>query len=158
MIKKLFFTSFLFFLMIGIYYPSRKENTKLFGYCYSLEKIISRNSIRKRKSLSDKIKSISIDISTYGVGKSRGSLINKMINQYKNSKNSLILNIIPNKIYCLSGYWVEIVMPGKFESVIYNKANKKINELKEFEEEVDGIINNLNSEYKDIIKEFNSIF
>ena len=158
MIKKLFFTSFLFFLMIGIYYPSRKENTKLFGYCYSLEKIISRNSIRKRKSLSDKIKSISIDISTYGVGKSRGSLINKMINQYKDSKNSFIINFIPNKIYCLSGYWVEKVLPGTFESIIYDKSKKTFNELKDFKEEVDGLINNFNLEYKNIREEFKSFF
>ena len=84
--------------------------------------------------------------------------MNKMINQYKTSKNSLILNSIPNKIYCFSGYWVEKVMPGKFESVIYNKGKQKINELREFKEEVDGLINNFNSEYKNIRKEFKSIF
>ena len=158
MVNKLLFTSFLLILIIGIYYPSKNENTKLFDYCYSLEKILSRNSIKKRKNLSEKIKSLSRDISRFGVSKTRGSLMNKMINQYKTSKNSIIYNIIPNKIYCFSGYWVEKVMPGKFESIIYNKGKQKINELREFKEEVDGLMNNFNSEYKNIRKEFNSIF
>ena len=158
MFKKIFFTSFLLISMIGVYYPSKKENTRIFDYCYSLEKILSRNSIKKRKNISEKVKSLAKDISKFGVSKTRGSLINKMINQYKTSKNSLILNIIPNKIYCFSGYWVEKVMPGKFESIIYNKGKQKINELREFKEEVDGLINNFNSEYKNIRKEFKIIF
>ena len=158
MFKKIILTSFLLISMIGVYYPSKKENTRIFDYCYSLEKILSRNSIKKRKNISEKVKSLARDISRFGVNKTRGSLINKMINQYKTSKNSLILNIIPNKIYCLSGYWLEKVMPGKFESIIYNKGKKKINELREFKEELDGLMNNFNSEYKNIRKEFNSIF
>ena len=158
MFKKLFLTSFLLISMIGVSYPSKKENTRIFDYCYSLEKILSRNSIKKRKNISEKVKSLAKDISKFGVNKTRGSLMNKMINQYKTSKNSLILNIIPNKMYCFTGYWVEILMPGKFESVIYNKGKKKINELREFKEEVDGLMNNFNSEYKNIRKEFNSIF
>ena len=158
MFKKLFLTSFLLISMIGVYYPSNKENTRIFDYCYSLEKILSRNSIKKRKNISEKVKSLAKDISKFGVNKTRGSLMNKMINQYKTSKNSLILNIIPNKIYCFSGYWLEKLMPGKFESVIYNKSKRKINELREFKEEVDGLMNNFNSEYKNIKREFNRIF
>ena len=158
MFKKLFLTSFLLISMMGVYYPSKKENTRIFDYCYSLEKILSRNSIEKRKNISEKVKSLTRDMSRFGVNKTKGSLINKMINQYKTSKNSLILNIIPNKIYCFSGYWVEKVMPGKFESIIYNKGKQKINELREFKEEVDGLMNNFNSEYKNIRKDLNSIF
>ena len=158
MFKKLFLTSFFLILMIGVYYPSNKENTKIFDYCYSLEKILSRNSIKKRKNISAKVKSLSRDMSRFGVNKTKGSLINKMINQYKTSKNSFIYNVIPNKIFCLSGYWVEKVMPGTFESVIYDVGKKKINEFRELKEEVDGIINNFNSEYKNIRKEFDSIF
>ena len=158
MFKKLFFISSFMVLMIGFFYPLKKENTKIFEYCYSLEKILSRNSIQKRGNLLGRFKSISREISGYGVNKTRGSLINKMINQYKTSKNSIILNLIPNKLYCLSGYWVEKVMPGTFESVIYDKGKKKIKEFREFKEEVDGLINNFNSEYKNIRKEFNSIF
>ena len=158
MFKKLFLISFLLVSIIGVYYPSKKENTRIFDYCYSLEKILSRNSIKKRKNLSEKVKSLSRDISRFGINKTRGSLINGMINQYKTSKNSFILNIIPNKIYCFSGYWVEKVIPGTFESVIYDVGKKKINEFREIKEEVDGLINNFNSEYKNIRKEFNSIF
>ena len=158
MFKKLFLTSFLLISMMGLYYPSKKENTRIFDYCYSLEKLLSRNSIKKRKNISEKVKSLARDISSFGVNKTRGSLMNKMINQYKASKNSFLLNIIPNKIYCFSGYWVEKVIPGTFESVIYDVGKKKINELREFKEEVDGIMNNFNSEYKNIRKQFNSVF
>tara|TARA_Y100000589_G_scaffold160291_1_gene152427 strand:+ start:111 stop:587 length:477 start_codon:yes stop_codon:yes gene_type:complete len=158
MFKKLFFTSFFLISIIGVYYPSKKEKTKIFDYCYSLEKILSRNSIQKKDKLSEKVKSISRDISRFGVNKTRGALINKMINQYKTSKNSFIINIIPNKIYCLSGYWVEKIIPGTFESAIYHKSKKTINEIKEFKKEVDGIIDNFNSEYQNIRKEFDSIF
>ena len=158
MFKKLFLTSFLLISIMGVYYPSKRENTRIFDYCYSLEKILSRNAIQKRKNISEKVKSLSRDISRFGVNKTRGSLINKMINQYKTSKNSFILNIIPNKMYCLSGYWVEKVIPGKFESVIYDKGKKTINEFQELKEEVDGLINNFNSEYQNIKRELESIF
>ena len=158
MFKKLLLTSFLLVSIMGVYYPSKKENTKIFDYCYSLEKILSRNSIKKRKNISGKVKSLARDISRFGVNKTRGSIINKMITQYKTSKNSRILNIIPNKIYCLSGYWVEKVMPGTIESVMYDKSKKRINEFRELKEEVDGFINNFNSEYQKIRGEFNSIF
>ena len=158
MFKKLIFISFLLVSIFGVCYPSKSENTGLFNYCYSFEKILFRNSIKKRINKSEKVKSLSRDISKFGVNKTRGSLINGMINQYKTSKNSFMLNIIPNKIYCISGYWIEIVMPGTFESIIYDKGKKKIKEFKELKEEVDGLINNLNSEYKNIRKEFNNIF
>ena len=158
MFKKFFFTSFLLISIIGVYYPSKRENTRIFDYCYSLEKILSRNSINKRKIISEKVKSLSTDITRFGVNKTKGSLINKMLNQYKTSKNYFIINVIPNKIYCFSGYWVEKVMPGTFESVIYDKSKKKMNEFRKIKEEMDGLINNLNTEYKNIKKDFKSIF
>ena len=49
-------------------------------------------------------------------------------------------------------------MPGKFESVIYDKSKKTIDEFKELKEEVDELINNFNSEYKNIRREIESIF
>ena len=158
MFKNLLLTSFLLFSLISIVYPTKKENTKLFDYCYSLEKILSRNTIQKRKKLSLKVKSFSKDIAKFGVSKTRGNLINKMIDQYKTSKNSQIIKLIPNKIYCYAGYWFEKVKPGAFESIFYSKSKKVINEFKDFQDEVDGIINNINSEYKDIKKELNSLF
>ena len=158
MLKKILFTSFIIISIIGFFYPSRKENTKLFDYCYSLEKIVFRNSINKRKNIPEKLKSLSKDISIFGVNKTRGSLINKIINQYKSSKDNSIINAIPNKIYCLSGYWIELVIPGTFESVIYDKSKKTIDEFRDFKDEVDGIINNFNSDYQKIREEFNIIF
>ena len=158
MFKNLLLTSFLLFSLISIVYPTKKENTKLFEYCYSLEKILSRNTIQKKKNLSLKVKSFSKDIAKFGVSKTRGNLINKMIDQYKTSKNSQIIKLIPNKIYCYAGYWVEKVKPGTFESIFYSKSKKAINEFIDFQDEVDGIINDINSEYKVIKKEFNSLF
>ena len=154
MVKKLFFTSFLLLSLISIIYPSQKENTKLFDYCYSLEKILSRNSIQKTRNVSPKVKAISKDISKFGTSKTRGNLINMMIDKYKTSKNSQIIKLIPNKIYCYGGYWIEKVNPGSFESIIYAKNKKVINEFKDFKDKVDGVLNDINSQYKVIKKNF----
>tara|TARA_Y100000589_G_C26989243_1_gene561890 strand:+ start:162 stop:638 length:477 start_codon:yes stop_codon:yes gene_type:complete len=158
MLKKLFFTSFLISSIVTISYPSKNENTSLLDYCYSLEKIISRNSIKRRKNISGKVKSISEDLARVGISKSKGTFTNNMIDQYKTSKNNLILNLIPNNFLCFSGYWIEKIKPGIFESIIYEKSKKRINELKDFKDEVDELINNINSEYKNIKGEFNSLF
>ena len=158
MLKKLLFTSFLLLNLISIIYPSQKENTKLFDYCYSLEKLLSRNSIQNRKSVSQKVKTISEDILKFGVNKTRGYAIKKMIDQYKNSKNSQILKLVPNDVFCYVGYWIENVNPGTFESIFLVKSKKAINEYKDLRDEVDGILNDINSEYKVIKKEFNNFF
>ena len=158
MFKKLLLTSFLLLSLISIIYPSKKENTKLFDYCYSLEKILSNHSIQKRKNASKKVMLISKDILEFGVNKTRGLLINKMINQYKTSKNSQILKLVPNKVYCYAGYWIENANPGTFESIFLVKSKKSLNEFKDLKNEVEGILNDINSEYKVIKKEFNSLF
>ena len=155
MLKNLLLTSFLLFTFVGILYPTEKENTKLFDYCYSLEKILSRNSIQKRKNVSLKRKSISKDIAKFGVSRTRGLLINKIIDQYKTSKNSQIIKFVPNELYCFAGYWTEKLIPGTFESIFYDKSKQLINE---FKDEVSEILNDINSEYKIIKKEFNSLF
>ena len=49
MFKKFILTSFLLFSSLITLYPSKKENTNFFDYCYSLEKIISRNALKKKK-------------------------------------------------------------------------------------------------------------
>ena len=155
MFKKLLLTSFLLLSLIGAIYPSKKENTQLFNYCYSLEKLISRNSIQKRKNISIKVKSISNDIAKLGISKTKGDLINKLIDQYKLSKNSFIINLLPNNVYCFSGYWIEIGKPGTFESIFYMKSKKTIQEFKNLKDEADDFLNNINSEYKILKKEFN---
>ncbi len=158
MLKKLLFTSFILFSLVGITYPTKKENIKLFNYCYSLEKILSRNAIQKRGNISGNLKSISKDISIIGISKTKGTLINEMIDQYKSSKNSFIVNLLPNESYCFAGYWIEIVKPGTFESIFYEKSKKTINEFKDLKDEVDVFIKDINSEYKSLKDEFNKLF
>ena len=59
MFKKFFLTSFLLFGSLITIYPSKKENTNFFDYCYSLEKIIFRNSFEKTLKVSGIIKYLS---------------------------------------------------------------------------------------------------
>ena len=158
MLKKFILTSALLFSSLITIYPSKKENTNFFDYCYSLEKIISRNTLEKRKNLSKKFNSLAKDITLFGTNKTKGTLANKIIDQYKNSIKLFIINVVPNQIYCLAGYWIEEVSPGKFESIFYEKTKQKINEYKNTKKEVDKFIKEINLEYKSIKKEINDFF
>ena len=158
MFKKFLLTSVLLLSTFIIIYPSKKENTNFFDYCYSLEKLISRNTLEKNKSLSKNFKPLAKDITLFGINKTKGTFANKMIDQYKNSKKLFIINFVPNQIYCLAGYWIEQVSPGKFESIFYEKTNQKINEYKNRKKEIDEIIKGINLEYKSIKKEINDFF
>ena len=158
MYKKLLFTFFLFFGSLITIYPSKKEDTNLFDYCYSFEKILSRNSIEKSKNLSKKFKPFAKDITLFGINKTKGSLVQKIIDQYKTSKKLFFINIVPNQIYCLAGYWIEEVNPGTFKSILNEKSQQKINEYKDIKNGFDGFIIDINSEYKSIKKEINKFF
>ena len=158
MFKKFILTSFLLFSSLITIYPSKKENTNFFDYCYSLEKIISRNSLEKRKNLSKDFKPLAKDITLFGTDKTKGKIANKIIDQYKNSKKLFIITVVPNQIYCVAGYWIEVVSPGKFESIFYEKTKQKINEYKDTKKEVDKFIKEINLEYKSIKKEINDFF
>ena len=158
MFKKFILTSFLLFSSLITIYPSKKENTNFLDYCYSLEKIISRNTLEKSKNLSKNFKSLAKDITLFGTNKTKGTFVNKIIDQYKNSKKLFIINVVPNQIYCLAGYWIEVVSPGKFESIFYEKTNQKINEYKNTKKEVDKFIKKIDLEYKSIKKEINDFF
>ena len=158
MFKKFFLTSFLLLSSIITIYPSKKENTNFFDYCYSLEKIISRNTVEKSKNLSKNFKPLAKDIIIFGTKKTKGNFANKMIDQYKNSKKLFIINFVPNQIYCLAGYWIEEVSPGKFESIFYEKTKQKINEYNNTKKELDEFIKGINLEYKSIKKEINDFF
>jgi hypothetical protein len=157
MFKKFLLTSFLLLSSLVTIYPSRKENNNLFDYCYSLEKIISRNTVEK-KILSKNFKTLAKDMTLFGTNKTKGTFANKIIDQYKNSKKLFIINFVPNQIYCLAGYWIEEVSPGKFESIFYKKTKQKINEYKNTKKEVDEFIKEINLEYKSIKKEINDFF
>ena len=158
MFKKFLLTSFLLLTSFITIYPSKKENNNFLDYCYSLEKIISRNTVEKNKNLSKNFRPLAKDITLFGTNKTKGTFANKIIDQYKNSKNLFIITFIPNKIYCLAGYWIEEVSPGKFESILYQKTKRKINEYKNTKKEVDEFIKGINLEYKSIKKQINDFF
>ena len=109
MFKNLILTFFLVFSSLITIYPSKKENTNLIDYCYSLEKILSRNSLEKSKNVSKKYKTFAKDITLFSTKKTKGALVNKMINQYKTSKKSFLITFVPNKFYCLAGYWLSLI-------------------------------------------------
>jgi len=158
MLKNLTLTFFLFFCSLIVIYPSKKENTHLLDYCYSLEKILSRNSLEKSKNFSTKYNSFAKDITLFGANKSKGALVNKIIDQYKNSKKLFFINFVPNQFFCLAGYWIEEMNPGTFQSIFYEKSKQKINQYNDIRIEVDEFIKDINSEYKSIKKEINEFF
>ena len=158
MFKKFILTSFLLFSSLITIYPSKKENTNFFNYCYSLEKIISRNSVDKSKNISKKFKPFAKDITLFGTNKTKGTFANKIIDQYKNSKKLFIITIVPNQIYCLAGYWIEEIKPGTFKSIFYEKSKQKINEYKVIKKEVDNFVKDIYLDYESIKKEINDLF
>ncbi len=158
MLKKFFLTSFLLLISLITIYPSKKENTNFFDYCYSLEKIISRNTLEKSKNLSKNFKPLAKNITLFGTKITKGTFANRIIDQYKTSKKLFIIKLVPNKIYCLAGYWIEVVSPEKFESIFFEKTKQKINQFKNTKKEVDEFIKEINLEYKSIKKEINDYF
>ena len=158
MFKKLLLPSFLVFSSFITIYPSKKENTNLFDYCYCLEKILSRNSVEKSKNLSKNVQSFAKDITVFGTNKTKGALANKIIDQYKSSKKQFIITFLPNEFYCFAGYWIEELKPGTFTSIFFEKSKQKINEYKDIKKEIDKYIKDINSEYKSIKKEINDLF
>jgi len=158
MFKNLLLTFLILFSSFITIYPSKKENTNFTDYCYSLEKILSRNSFEKSKNLSKNFKAYLEDITSFGTNNTQGALVNKIIDQYKNSKKLFIVTIVPNQIYCLAGYWIEELSPGTFQSILYEKSKQKINQYKNTKKEVDTFIKDINLEYKSIKKEINDFF
>ena len=152
MFKNLLITFSLFFISFIIIYPSKKENTNLINYCHSLEKILSRNSLEKNK-VSENYKTFAKDITVFGTNKSKGGLVSKIIDQYKNSKKSLIINFVPNQFYCLTAYWTEEINPGTFQTILYEKSKQRINQYENIKKEVNEFIKDINSEYETIQNE-----
>ena len=158
MFKKLLLTFFIFFSSFITIYPSKKENTNLTDYCHSLEKILSRNSLKKSKNIPIKYKSFAKDITLFGTNKSKGDFVNKIIDQYKTSKKSFAIILVPNKLYCLGGYWIEEVNPGTFQSIFLEKGKQRINQYKDIKKEADQFIEDIHTEYKYIKKEIKALF
>ena len=147
MFRKLLITSFLLFASLITIYPSKKEKTKNFDYCYSLEKLISRNSVEKSKQLSKNFMPLAKDFTLFGTNKTKGSFANKIIDKYKTSKKSFFITFVPNQIYCLGGYWIEEVSPGTFQSILFEKSKQKFNQYKNTKKEVDTFLREINLEY-----------
>ena len=158
MLKKLFLTFFILFSSLITIYPSKKENTNLIDYCYSLEKIISRNLFEKSKNSSENYKTFAKDITSFGTNKTQGLLVNKIIDQYKTSENTFSISFVPNQFYCLAGYWIEELKPGIFQSIFYEKGKQRINQYNDIKKDVDAFIKDMNLEYNSIKKEFNDFF
>ena len=152
MFKNLLLTFSILFSSFITIYPSKKENTKLVNYCYSLEKILSRNLFEKNKNSSGKNENFAKDITSFGTNKTKGALVNKIIDQYKTSKGTYIISFVPNAVYCLAGYWIESIKPGTFQSIIYEKSKQKINQYKNIKKEVDELIKEINFQYWSIKK------
>ena len=153
MYKKLLLSFFLILSALITIYPSKKENTNLFDYCYSLEKLLARNSLEKSKNLSKKVKSFAKDIFSFSIKNTKGALVKEIIDQYKNSNKFFIITFVPNRFYCLTGYWIEEVNPGTFQSIFYEKSKERINQYIDIKEEGDELFKDINSEYKSIKKE-----
>ena len=158
MFKKLFLAFFFLFSSFLAIYPSKKENTYLFDYCYSFEKILSRNALEKSKNVSNEVKIFANDITLFGTNKSKGELVNNIIDQYKTSKKLFIITFIPNQVYCLAAYWIEVVNSGIFVSIVYEKSKQTIDEYKVIKKELDGFIKDINSEYESIKNEITDFF
>tara|TARA_Y100001968_G_scaffold274322_1_gene267460 strand:+ start:148 stop:642 length:495 start_codon:yes stop_codon:yes gene_type:complete len=163
MFKKLLISSFFLIGVIGSIYPTEKENTELFDYCFSLEKILIRNSLENRKNVSDEITIISKALASVGMDNSRGDLTKKIIYQYKTSDKSILFSFVPTKIYCLSGYWIEKFRPGTFESIVYESSKQKVEDFYDeygiiLKNDINDLMNDLNQQYKTIKREFNLLF
>jgi len=158
MFNKFILTSVLLFSSLITIYPSKKENTNFFDYCYALEKIISRNTLEKSKNLYKNFKPLAKNITLFGTKITKGTFANRIIDQYKTSKKSYIINFVPNQFYCLAGYWIEAVNPGTFQTIFYQKSKQRINQYKNIKKEVNELIKDINSEYKSIKNEFKKLF
>ena len=158
MFKNLILTFFIIFSSFVTIYPSKKEKTSLIDYCYALEKILSRNTVEKSKNISKQYKTFAKNTTLFGINKTRGSLAYMMVDQYKNSKKSYLINILPNKFYCWAGYWIEELNPGTFQSIFYEKSKQEINQYRGIKKEIDEFIEDVNSEYKFIKKEIKDLF
>ena len=163
MFNKFLVTSFFFISLIVSIYPTEKENTKLFDYCFSLEKILVRNSLESRKNVSDEIQIISKALASVGMDNSNGDLTKKVIDKYKTSDESVLFSFVPTKIYCLSGYWIEKFRPGTFESIVYESSKEKVEEFYDeygiiLRNDVNDLMKDFNQQYETIKKEFNRLF
>ncbi len=161
--KKLLIPSVFIISLFGLIYPTEKENTNLTDYCFSLEKIVAKNIFESQENIDGTTKMIAKGLASYGIENSRGELTTNIIDKFKSESEDSLVKLIPIKIYCLGGYWIEKFQPGIFESIFYEEIEKVVEEtyidLKEdIKDNVNNLIIDLNKGYKSLQKEFNNIF
>ena len=161
--KKLLIPSIFVISLFGFIYPTEKENTKLTDYCFSLEKIVAKNTFESKKNIDGTTRMIAKGLASFGMENSGGDLTTNIIDTFKSESDDSLVKFIPTKIYCLGGYWIEKFQPGTFESIFYEAIEEAVEEtysdLKEdIENNVNNLINDLNKGYKSLQKEFNNIF
>ena len=149
--------------LFGLIYPSEKENTNLTDYCFSLEKIVAKNTFESKNNLYGTTKTIAKGLASFGIENSRGNLTKNIIDTFKSESDDSLVKLIPTKIYCLGGYWIEKFQPGTFESIFYEAIEEVVedtySELKEdIKVNVNNLINDLNKGYESLQKELNNIF
>ena len=160
--KKLLIPSVFVISLFGLIYPTEKENTNLTDYCFSLEKIVAKNTFESKKNIEGTTKMIAKGFASFGIENTRGDLTTNIFDTYKSESFNSILKLIPTKIYCLGGYWIEKFQPGTFESIFYEAIEEVVQEtytdLKEdIKDNLNNLINDLNKSYKSLQREFNNI-
>ena len=161
--KKLLIPSVFIFCLFGLIYPTEKENTNLTDYCFSLEKLVAKNTLESKKNIDGTTKILAKGLASFGMENSRGELMEKIIVAFKSESDDSLVKLIPTKIYCLGGYWIEKFKPGTFESIFYETiqvvAEEAYTDLnKDFEDNLNNLINDLNRGYKSLQKGFNNVF
>ena len=124
--KKLLIPSVFVISLFGFIYPTEKENTNLTDYCFSLEKIIIKNTFESKKNIDGTTKMIAKGLASFGMENSRGDLTTNIIDTFKSESDNSLLKFIPTKIYCLGGYWIEKFQPGTFESIFYGAIQQVV--------------------------------
>ena len=160
--KKLLIPSIFIISLLGLIYPTEKENTNLSDYCFSLEKILARNTLDSKNNIDGTTKMMAKGLASFGIENSRGELTAKIIDTYKSGSENYFIKLIPTKIYCLGGYWIEKFQPGIFESMFYEEIEQVVDEsykdLKEdIKDNLNNLINDFNKGYKYLQEEFKQI-
>ena len=159
--KKLLIPSIFIISLFGLIYPTEKENTNLTDYCFSLEKILAKNTFESKRNIDGTTKMIAKGLASFGMKNSRGDLTTNIIDEFKSESDNSLEKVIPTKIYCLGGYWIEKFKPGTFESIFYEAIEEVVEEtytdIKDIKDNVNNLINDLNKGYKSLQKEFNNI-
>ena len=161
--KKLLIPSVFIFCLFGLIYPTEKENTNLTDYCFSLEKIVAKNTLESKKNIDGTTKIMAKGLASFGMENSRGDLMKNIIFKFKSESDDSLVKLIPTKIYCLGGYWIEKFQPGTFESIFYEAIEEVVEETytdlkKDIKDNLNNLIDDFNKGYKSLQKEFNNIF